>query len=149
MTRDATGGPLSAVLLDGRARAAMVAHAREAAPEECCGLLVGAGREIVECVRVRNVDPSPATRYRVDPAAHIALNRRLRGTGRQVVGCYHSHPHSAPVPSEADHAEAYYQDFIWLIVSLRDGGDEVAAYELVGGRLTAVAISPSAPSSSS
>ncbi len=140
---------MSAVLLDERARTLMVAHAREAAPDECCGLLVGAGREIAECVRVRNVDPAPATRYRVDPAAHIALTRRLRGTGRQVIGCYHSHPHSAPVPSEADHDEAYYQDFIWLIVSLRDGGEEVAAYVWAAGRLTPVAIRTSAPSSSS
>jgi proteasome lid subunit RPN8/RPN11 len=140
---------MRAVLLGERMRGEMVAHAREAAPDECCGLLVGAGRLVMECVRVRNVDPAPATRYRVDPAAHIALNRRLRGTGRQVIGCYHSHPHSAPVPSEADHAEAYYPEFIWLIVSLRAGAEDLAAYVITGGRLTPVEIRTSAPSSSS
>ena len=43
---------------------------------------------------------------------------RLRGTGREVVGVYHSHPHSAAVPSPTDCREAHYPGFIWVIVSL-------------------------------
>jgi proteasome lid subunit RPN8/RPN11 len=123
-----------AVLVRDAVRAEMIAHAREAAPNECCGLLVGAGSLIDECVRVRNVDPMPATRYRLDPAEHIAVNRRLRGTDRTVVGCYHSHPHSPPVPSETDRAEAYYQDFVWVIVSLQPREGALAAYRIVGNR---------------
>jgi proteasome lid subunit RPN8/RPN11 len=115
-------------------RAEMIAHARAAAPNECCGLLVGAGSLIDGCVRVRNVDPTPARRYRLDPAEHIAVNRRLRGTNRIVVGCYHSHPHSPPVPSAADCAEAYYPDFVWVIVSLHTDEGAIAAYRIVGNR---------------
>jgi proteasome lid subunit RPN8/RPN11 len=115
-------------------RAAMLAHARREAPKECCGLLVGTGPRIDECVPVRNVSPSPATRYVLDPAEHIATRRRLRGTGREVVGCYHSHPASPAVPSETDIADAHYPEFAWVIVSLADPArPDVAAYRIVEG----------------
>ena len=35
------------------ALADMLAHARETAPRECCGLLVGAGDSVVRSVRAR------------------------------------------------------------------------------------------------
>ena len=98
-------------------RTEILAHATEEAPRECCGLLVGHGTVVEECVRSRNVDPN-ANRYEIDPVLHIATNRRLRGSGRAVIGAYHSHPHSAPQPSASDRAEAYYPDFVWVIVSL-------------------------------
>ena len=95
---------------------AIVAHAQDA-PDECCGLLVGAGDRIDEAVRARNLERGPA-RYRIDPRDHIALMKRLRGSDRDVIGAYHSHPRSGAAPSASDVAEAYYPDFVYLIVSL-------------------------------
>lgn len=118
-------------------RADVIAHARAEAPKECCGLLIGHGGAIDECVPARNLDPASATRYLLDPAVHIATRRRLRGTGREVIGCYHSHPGSAAVPSGTDVAEAHYAEFIWMIVSLANAGaPEIAAFLLDGGRFT-------------
>ena len=122
---------MTTIRLDDHVRAEIIAHARDEAPNECCGLLVGDGNVIDECVRVRNVDPRPSTRYEVDPAAHIAAVRRLRGTSRAVIGSYHSHPKSLPVPSESDLAEASYREFIWIIVSLSRPRRELAAYRMV------------------
>ena len=96
---------------------AIVDHARETVPDECCGLLVGTESAIDEAVRARNVEPGPS-RYQVDPADHIALIKRLRGSGRSIVGAYHSHPRSSAVPSPSDVDEAFYPDFVYLIVSL-------------------------------
>jgi proteasome lid subunit RPN8/RPN11 len=96
---------------------AMIAHARLDAPNECCGLLVGAGTLIDEAVRVRNIEAGPA-RYTLDPAEHIAVNARLRGSGRAVLGAYHSHPRTSATPSPSDLAEAFYPDFVYVIVSL-------------------------------
>ncbi len=121
---------MTAIHLRDRVRAEMIGHAREETPHECCGLLVGEGTLIDECVRARNVDPNPATRYEVDPATHIAVTRRLRGTSRSVIGCYHSHPRTPPVPSASDRAEALYPGFVWMIVSLLTPGAEVAAYRM-------------------
>ena len=56
--------------------------------------------------------------FLVDPAAQVALMKRLRGTGREILGAYHSHPRSAPVPSASDIAETFSDDFLCLIVSL-------------------------------
>ena len=113
--------------------AKLVAHARAAAPRECCGLLVGRGSRIDECVPTANVDPNPH-RYQVDPAAHIALNKRLRGSSRSVLGVYHSHPRGGEAPSPSDIAEAAYPDFIHVIISMAGGGEPgVRAYRIVGG----------------
>ena len=118
-----------AVYLADAVRTELLAHARDAAPRECCGLLIGVDTTIDESVRAANIDERP-TRYLLDPAAHVAAIRRLRGTPRSVVGCYHSHPHSPPIPSDTDRREALYPDFVWVIVSLATPGGDLAAYRL-------------------
>jgi [CysO sulfur-carrier protein]-S-L-cysteine hydrolase len=95
---------------------AMVSHAREAAPGECCGLLVGAPALVEEAARARNT-AGRDTRYLIDPADHFAAIRRARASERQVVGAYHSHPFTAARPSVTDVEEAH-PDFLYLIVSL-------------------------------
>lgn len=116
------------------------AHARRDAPNECCGLLVGAGDLIDEAVPARNVLSHPS-RYQIDPQDHIATNRRLRGTSRAVLGAYHSHPKSPAVPSPRDLAEAHYPDFIWLIVSLEGpAGSDFRAYRIEGREAVEVAL---------
>jgi proteasome lid subunit RPN8/RPN11 len=131
---------------------AIVAHARETAPDECCGLLVGTEAAIDEAVRTRNLEAGPS-RFQVDPADHIALLKRLRGTSRTIAGAYHSHPRSSATPSPSDVAEAFYPDFVYLIVSLavparpecrawriRDGAAEEIA--LLVGPVTKTAADP-------
>jgi proteasome lid subunit RPN8/RPN11 len=127
------------VVLRASLRDEIIAHAREESPNECCGLLIGQGSAIDECVRARNLLASP-TRYLLDPADHVAAIRRLRGSDRSVIGAYHSHPSSRALPSETDRAEIFYSDFLWLIVSLLDPEGEVAAFRLTGGDLTAMPI---------
>ena len=72
--------------------AAIVRHAQETAPEECCGLLLGQGRDIVEAVRARNIADDPATGFLVDPKDHVDGRRAARERGQEVIGFYHSHP---------------------------------------------------------
>lgn len=96
---------------------AIVAHARHAAPAECCGLLLGTTSEITEAVPARNLSADP-NRFLLDPRDHIAARRAARTRGLDIVGFYHSHPHSAAAPSPTDIAEASYGDAVHLIVSL-------------------------------
>lgn len=110
----------------------MFAHARDAAPRECCGLLIGKHDAVARSVRARNLDAT-ATRYLIDPADHFAAIRSARTQELEVMGAYHSHPASAAIPSATDLAEANSgADFLYLIVSLRD--DEVLAYRIVDGQ---------------
>ena len=111
----------------------MTAHAHEAAPNECCGLLAGTDVLIDEAVRIRNVEEGP-TRYRIDPEGHFALIKRLRGTRRSVIGAYHSHPRSGASPSPSDIAEALYPDFLYVIVSLMlEGRPQIRGWRIRDG----------------
>lgn len=109
----------------------MLAHAREEAPRECCGLLVGKGESIVRSVRARNRD-AKATRYLIDPEDHFAAIRGARADGLEVIGAYHSHPSSEAVPSPTDVADANSgSDFLYVIVSLLN--EDLRAYRIENG----------------
>jgi proteasome lid subunit RPN8/RPN11 len=112
-------------VLDG-----LIAHAREEAPLECCGLLAGDGDVINDYVRTRNVRASEVA-YEIDPREHIAAMKSLRAQDRSVLGAYHSHPRTGARPSPRDVAEAHYElDFVYLIVSLEREPPDIRAYRL-------------------
>jgi proteasome lid subunit RPN8/RPN11 len=124
----------------------IVAHAHEDAPDECCGLLVGTADRIDEAVRTANLERSP-NRYQVDPAAHFALIRRLRGTDRSIVGAYHSHPRSAAAPSPSDIGEAYDPELVYVIVSLASVEPEVRAWRIRAGGAVELRVVRATPNS--
>jgi proteasome lid subunit RPN8/RPN11 len=99
-----------------RALAAIRAHARADAPRECCGLLLGSATGIERAEPARNL-AAPATRYDIDPADHFRILRDARAAGLSVIGAYHSHPASAPIPSPTDLAEGW-PHFLYVIVTL-------------------------------
>src|SRR5438093_2930058 len=98
---------------------AIVQHAREEAPLECCGLLMGASETITHQRRMVNVLQSP-DRYSIDPQALFDFFRDLRSLQLRHLGIYHSHPASAAYPSQTDVDESYYPDCTYFIVSLKD-----------------------------
>lgn len=117
---------------------AIIAHARAEAPNECCGLLVGRGGTIGECVPARNAKEGPAT-YLIDPADQFAAIRRTRREGSAILGAYHSHPRSRAVPSPTDVAEAHFPELVYVIVSLADPATpEVRGYLIEAGNFVAV-----------
>jgi proteasome lid subunit RPN8/RPN11 len=113
----------------------IVTHARRAAPEECCGLLIGSRTHIESAHPARNLCRSP-TRYLVDPADHFAAIRSSRQAGLAVVGAYHSHPASGALASPTDEDEATGPNFLYLIVSLLT--TETRGFRLVNGRMQGV-----------
>ena len=80
-----------------------------------------------------NVSDDP-NRFTIEPAAHITARKAARLRGLAVLGFYHSHPHSPPVPSVADLSEASYPDHLYLIVSPLRERVRVRIYRLVGSR---------------
>ena len=108
----------------------MLAAARRALPNECCGLLIGDAARIERAVPARNLRPRP-DRYLIDPADHCAALRAARAAGMEVVGAYHSHPDGTRLPSEVDCREASYPEFVYVIVAPEAGGHgRVAAFRL-------------------
>lgn len=114
---------------------AIVQHARREAPNECCGLLIGQPDSVERIVETPNAAETARTRYLVDPRAHFAVIRELRGTAREIVGAYHSHVATPAVPSRADLERAWTQQFLYVIVSLMDEArPEVRAFRIAEGR---------------
>jgi [CysO sulfur-carrier protein]-S-L-cysteine hydrolase len=132
--------PAETIAIHPGAFAYMIDHARQDAPLECCGLLLGVPGQIDECVRTRNVRASEKA-YLIDPAEHLAVMKRVRAEGRTVLGAYHSHPRSPAVPSPTDLDEAHYEDFLYVIVSLADpAAPDVRGYRLNGRNFVPVTL---------
>lgn len=97
--------------------------ARDAHPHECCGLLEG-WREgdvvLTTAVHAARNLAEHRDRFEVDPADHIRVLKALRGTGRDIVGCYHSHPNGRAEPSSRDREASFGEDFVWVIAALED-----------------------------
>jgi len=117
---------------------AVVSHARSAAPDECCGLLLGAEGRVVDARPARNAADDARRRYVLDPKDHFDGRREARARGLDVIGFYHSHPRSPAAPSESDRAEATYDGHLYLIVGLAAEPPEVALYRVERGNFLEV-----------
>jgi proteasome lid subunit RPN8/RPN11 len=109
--------------------------AEDAWPLECCGLLVGSredGKTVVEAVEESaNLSDRPEDSFEIDMRLRLRLQKALRGTGRDVVGHYHSHPGGPARPSARDLAQAWEPEMIWIILAVEDGrAGEPAAFRL-------------------
>ena len=118
---------------------AIIEHAREEAPRECCGLLIGHEHQITAAIRARNVAEDTVRRYIVDPFDHFAALRFARARGEQVVGAYHSHPRSPAVPSATDAAEGFTQ-FLFVIVGLAADPPEFTGWVWAEGNFAPVSL---------
>jgi proteasome lid subunit RPN8/RPN11 len=121
--------------------AAMVAHARQTYPRECCGLLLGRDGRVERSWPAANLAES-ATRFLVDPRDHFAAIRSARAFDLAVVGVYHSHPSPPARPSATDLVEATDPDLLTLIVvpAGTNGEPEVRAVYLERGNFREVAL---------
>jgi [CysO sulfur-carrier protein]-S-L-cysteine hydrolase len=97
----------------------IISHAREAAPEECCGLIGGTDSSARTIYRMRNVASDRQMTYEAAPEDLFAAQRAMRERGEQLLAIYHSHPRSEdPKPSETDVRLAYYPTAVYFIVGL-------------------------------
>ena len=97
----------------------MIAHAREEAQNECCGVLAGSNGRVKRLFRAANALKSPV-RYSVDPRDLLLIHRELDAHGWDVVGVYHSHTHSPAYPSATDIELAFWPDSLYVIISLME-----------------------------
>lgn len=97
----------------------IVAHAREEAPNECCGMIGGADGSASTLYRARNAEDSPL-RYSIDAKEQFDLLREIEETGEELLAIYHSHTGSPAYPSQTDVNLAGWPDAVYLIVSLAD-----------------------------
>jgi proteasome lid subunit RPN8/RPN11 len=111
----------------------IIAHAREAAPHECCGLIGGASDGQAQSIyRTRNIAADPLVAYEAAPEYLFAAQRIMRQRDEELLAIYHSHPRSPdPQPSATDVRLAYYPAAVYLIVGFRNSEPCVRAFRLI------------------
>jgi [CysO sulfur-carrier protein]-S-L-cysteine hydrolase len=134
---------ISAALLEQ-----IVAHAREEAPNECCGVVAvragpsGDGRpHAVHVHRAVNTAASPL-RFEIDGREVLGLIDAIEREALELGAIYHSHTRTAPYPSQTDiNFAANWPGVEWIIVGIADGeAPEVRSYLIEDGRVEEVAL---------
>jgi proteasome lid subunit RPN8/RPN11 len=115
----------------------LLEHAREDAPNECCGLIGGEDGAAKTVYRARNAEASPL-RYNLDPQDQFRIMSEMDERGQELAAIYHSHTASPAYPSQTDINLAAYPDALYLIVSLAEGEKELRAFRIVDGEVSEV-----------
>ena len=125
----------------------ILAHAREEAPNECCGVVgvvPASDDEPAKAMRVRrarNVHASPK-RFEIDGRDVIHAMSEFDEQGWEIGAIYHSHTHTAPYPSQTDiNFAAHWPGVEWIIVGLADpAAPEIRSYLIEEGTVREVEI---------
>lgn len=129
---------------------AMVGHARGSLPNEACGMLGGRQGKVEKLYCLKSSDPSPVS-YTVDPTEQINVMKDMGNMGIALVGIYHSHPDSPPLPSLTDINRAFfpgsrelnYPGVVYVIIGLSDTVPDVRAYKVGTDKVESVEITVS------
>jgi proteasome lid subunit RPN8/RPN11 len=118
----------------------IVAHAREEAPNECCGMIAAQDGRAVRVYRAENVEASPL-RYQIDGAEIYRVTEEIEGQGWALGAIYHSHTRSEPYPSQTDiglalvdgRGEQWWPGTLYVIVGVGGPEADVRTYDIRPG----------------
>ncbi len=114
-------------------RRRLEAAARQAAPEECCGVLLGRMPEadvrivtgVIETANAAKGDRAGS--YEIAAVELVSAWRRARAAGESIVGFYHSPPKGCGAASFHD-ARRAWPDMSYLIVALEEDACGLASW---------------------
>ncbi|MGH2983331.1 MAG: Mov34/MPN/PAD-1 family protein [Solirubrobacterales bacterium] len=130
----------------------LIAHAREEAPNECCGLIGGADGRAQTVYRARNAEANPL-RYNLDPKDQFRIMSEIEERGEELAAIYHSHTASPAYPSQTDinlalmdrrengevvGQEPLFPGVVYLIASLAEGEAPLRGFQIDEGGVTEV-----------
>ena len=98
---------------------AIIRHALEDDPNECCGILAGKDGQVLRLFRMTNAAHSPF-RYEMDGKEMLGVLNEIDDNGWDLLSIYHSHTHSPAYPSATDVRLATWPDACYLLISLLD-----------------------------
>jgi proteasome lid subunit RPN8/RPN11 len=120
----------------------IVAHAREEAPNECCGIVASSDGAAVKVFRATNAEASPV-RYSLDPREQYEITKEIENEGWELGAIYHSHTRSPAYPSQTDVNLAFYPDALYVIVSLAGAGaPDLRAFRIAEEQIEEVPLEP-------
>ncbi|MCQ2212375.1 MAG: M67 family metallopeptidase [Bacteroidaceae bacterium] len=113
----------------------ILAQARQDAPVESCGYLLGTDKEnATENYAMTNIDHSEE-HFSLDPKEQFAAIKYARQNGLKVVGNWHSHPASPSRPSQEDIRLAYDPSILYFILSLAAEEPVLNAFRIQQGEV--------------
>ncbi len=125
------------VRLAAGTRQQMLQHAYDCHPEEACGLLAGPVDGDVQRVFPTTNILHSSTNYTIDPKQHLAAIRAADQEGFEIVGVFHSHPHTVGYPSVTDVTLAPDPTWLYVLVGMEEyGSPTVRAFRISDGVIT-------------
>ncbi len=120
------------MILPADLRAALVAHARDDAPNECCGMIAARDGRFTAHFRARNEFQSPL-RFQIDSRDQIQITNEIESRGDEIGAIFHSHPGSEARPSQTDvNLARWWPGLLWVICSLADDEPVIRAFSIDG-----------------
>ena len=127
------------MIIPAEMRDELIAHAREDAPDECCGMIAASGGRAVALYRARNAAASPL-RYEIDGPEQYRIQMEIEDRGWDLGAIYHSHTRSAPYPSQTDINLAFYPEALYVIVGVAGSKPDLRAFRIVDAQVNEVEI---------
>ncbi len=121
--------------LDGAHLDDIIRHARDSFPNEACGILAGRDGKVLKLYRMINAERAEG-RYSFFAGEQFEAQRRIRSEGFEMLGIYHSHPHTRACPSLRDIELALHKGCSYLIISLMDTTPEVRSFKIAAGSVS-------------
>jgi len=112
----------------------MIDHCRKGYPYEACGILAGEGHVASKLYAMTNIEKSPVS-YQLDPKEQFNALKDIRANHLSMVAIFHSHPSSAAYPSLTDVNLAFYEDAVYVIVSLSESTPVVKGFSIKQGKI--------------
>ncbi|MCL4455892.1 MAG: M67 family metallopeptidase [Nitrospirae bacterium] len=117
----------------------MLAHCRAGCPNEACGILAGKGNEISKIYKLTNIEKSPVS-YFMDSKEQFEVMKDMRDNNLSMLAIFHSHPSSGAYPSAKDVSLAFYDDCVYIIVSLIEKEPVVKAFSIKEGSIEEISL---------
>lgn len=140
MTQDTAGSEVrERLVIPSRILEEMVSYCMEGYPNEACGILAGKDGVVSNIYRMKNIENSPVS-YMMDPSEQFKVMREMRSEGLLMLAIFHSHPGASAYPSAKDVNLAFYDDVVYIIISLAENVPVVKGFLIREGRIEEVNI---------
>ncbi|SDW53675.1 Mov34/MPN/PAD-1 family protein [Paenibacillus sp. CF384] len=139
---------MNEVTITSHAYQSLIEICLRALPEEACGILTGTGTirraqppnvTVTGIQAIRNRSQQPHNRFAFDPKEWIQAYYSMQKNRQSLVGYFHSHPSTMPIPSTADwnglHAAAHGINY-WIVSLQQADKPLIQPYWAENGRFT-------------
>ncbi len=90
------------LIISHRLQSELIHHAKAGYPHEVCGLLAGHSKQILRVIPTENRASDTQHGFLISPHDLNIHLPQIRAQGLSLIGFYHSHPDTPPIPSPTD-----------------------------------------------